>query len=316
MSIDRRQWPWALFVLLASSVAAIFYAANFHPGWLPIRVPLPAFLGPVPAVRQSAGGTMLGLIFGALALLIFLFASALGIRKKWRRLPIGRVEHWLRAHLWLTVLTLPLVAFHCDFRTGREHTLWLLVLYEIVMVSGLLGAALQHFLPQRMKERLPREVVFETIPALRSDLQQAAQRLRAAIVERDRLPVSAPAHRGEEGATERAGDHESAQVLLQCLDDHCERYLAADRRARHHLSDERVAQDVFRMVRLNVLPRWREEVDQIETWCRDRRTMDLQAKYQHWLHGWLLVHVPASFALLVFALWHAWIAVRFLVLQP
>jgi hypothetical protein len=33
----------------------------------------------------------------------------------------------------------------------------------------------------------------------------------------------------------------------------------------------------------------------------------LQTKLHHWLHGWLLIHVPFSFALLVFTFWHAYV---------
>jgi hypothetical protein len=41
--------------------------------------------------------------------------------------------------------------------------------------------------------------------------------------------------------------------------------------------------------------------------------MDLQTKFQHWLHGWLLIHVPGSIALILVTAWHAWIGLRFLV---
>ena len=41
--------------------------------------------------------------------------------------------------------------------------------------------------------------------------------------------------------------------------------------------------------------------------------MDLQLRLHHWMHGWLLIHVPTSFALLVVTAWHAWIAVSYLI---
>ena len=43
----------------------------------------------------------------------------------------------------------------------------------------------------------------------------------------------------------------------------------------------------------------------MQSWCDQRRQMDLQARMQHWLHYWLLVHVPASLLLLVWTGWHA-----------
>ncbi|MBA2585658.1 MAG: hypothetical protein H0U99_04155, partial [Chthoniobacterales bacterium] len=42
-------------------------------------------------------------------------------------------------------------------------------------------------------------------------------------------------------------------------------------------------------------------------WCDERRMLDLQARLQHWLHGWLFVHVPISFLLLIMTFWHAWV---------
>ena len=56
----------------------------------------------------------------------------------------------------------------------------------------------------------------------------------------------------------------------------------------------------------------RDRVDQMEQWCTDRREMDLQMKLHHWLHGWLLLHVPFSFALLVMTVWHIYIVFTFL----
>ena len=164
--------------LVATALAALLYAANFHPYRLPFRLPLPAFLGDAPPARQATGATPLGLIFGAMAFAIFLFASALGIRKKERLWPIGNVRLWLKAHIWLTVLTVPLVLFHCGFYVGGRHAQWLMGLYVVVMASGFIGLALQQFMPSLMKDRLPREVVFEQIPHLRSRLLAAATEMR------------------------------------------------------------------------------------------------------------------------------------------
>src|ERR1043166_6039692 len=164
MKIDRSHTPWILFTVLATGASAVLYLANFFPHLLPSSVRLPAMLGEAPPSRNTYGGTPLGLIFGSVAFLIFLFASALGIRKKKRTWPIGSVQFWLKAHIWLTVLTIPLVLFHCGFHSGGTHTSWLMVLYVIVMGSGFFGLALQQFMPRLMTERLPREVVFEQIP--------------------------------------------------------------------------------------------------------------------------------------------------------
>lgn len=296
-----------LFVLLATLAAALLYAENYHPRRLPFPVPLPAFFGEVPPTRHTFGGTPLGLVLGSVAFAIFLFASALGIRKKRRLWPIGHVQLWLKAHIWLTVLTLPLVLLHCGFESGGPHTTWLLVLYAVVMASGFLGLALQQFMPRLMKERLPREVVFEQIPRFREQIFESALKLRRTLRP---LVAQASSKPGRE-----PDDEVSVLFLRPFFDDECLPYLSMRRGDGHLLGNEKSASDRFRILKLNVGPEWQPMVAELQHWCEDRRLMDLQTKYQHWLHGWLIIHIPASFALLIFTAWHGWVAVRFLVVS-
>lgn len=309
MRIDRSHFPWLLFTLVATALSALLYLANFHPQRLPYPVPLPGFLGEVPPTRQAIGATPLGLIFGAIAFGIFLFASALGVRKKQRLWPIGRVHFWLKAHIWLTLLTVPLVLLHCGFHVGGPHARWLLALYAVVMISGFVGLALQQFMPALMKERLPREVVFEQITRLREQLLAAALEIRERVRESERNARSEP-----QGAGIAVAQDLSVRVLAQFLDNDCLPYLAANRGTRLRLAEAGTAVGLFRSMKSAVATEWRPKLDALEQWCNERRWMDLQTTYQHWLHGWLLVHVPASFALLVFTAWHAWAALRFLVI--
>ena len=294
MRIDRSHAAWAVLVALATAACAVLFLANYFPQRLPAWIHLPAFLGDAPPARDTYGGTPLGLIFGATAFLIFIFASALGIRKKKRHWPLGSVRFWLRAHTWLTILTIPLVLFHCGFRSGGTHTSWLMFLYATVMLSGFFGLALQQFMPRIMKERLPHEVIFEQIPHLRATILDAAKKFRESF-----------------GQTPDTSDS-CTRALTQFLDQECIPYLAARRGERHALGNALRAANSFRTLRLNVDERWKPRVEAMRGWCDDRRSMDLQTKYQHWLHGWLLIHVPVSFALLIFTAWHAVIALRFL----
>jgi hypothetical protein len=306
MRIDRSHFPWLLFVALATAATALLYVANYHPRHLPVSIKLPAFFGEVPPSRHTYGGTPLGLILGSVAFAIFLFASALGIRKKKRLWPIGNVQFWLKAHIWLTTLTVPLVLFHCGFETGGGHTSWLMILYVIVMASGFFGLALQQFMPRLMKVRLPREVVFEEIPHLRGLIFEAAVKLRRTL---------RPMVLAATGPGDREESDPSVDLLRKFLDDECLPYLAAQRGDRLPLGNDKTGLDRFRMLKLNVAGEWQPTVEQLQRWCDDRRLMDLQTRYQHWLHGWLLVHAPTSFALLVYTAWHAWVAVRFLVIS-
>ena len=305
MKIDRHHVPWAIFVIIATIILAAFFCAEFFPQYLPFQIDLPKFLNHAPRERNTYGASPLGLFYGALALAIFLFASALGVRKKKRLWRIGNVQVWLRAHIWLTILTIPLVAFHCGMHAGGPQTTTLVWLYTIVMVSGFFGIALQNFMPKLMKERLSREVVYEQIPHIRGLIAESAKEVRTALLG----TIAPPAPKDASTAAVAVEADTSVSVILEFLDEECIPYLEASRHAatRMRLGNHRAGDDIFRLLRLNASDNFRSKLDELQSWCDDRRLMDLQTKMHHWLHGWLLIHVPVSLALLVFTFWHAYI---------
>jgi hypothetical protein len=311
MVLNRKHIPWFIFTLLASVACAVLYAARFHPDWLPFSITLPSILRDPSPHRNTIGGTRIGLLFGTVAFFIFLFAVMLGARKKkplWR---IGRVEFWLKAHIWLTLLTIPLVGFHCGWVWGSEHTTWLLIFYILVMGSGIFGLAMQQFMPAFMKERLPREVVFEQIPNLRKRALEAAEQLK-----KDCTPPAADAKPDPKAIPPTPDDLKSAASIIEFLDSDALAYLAARKGKGHRLGDQRESDSAFRLLKLSVTPRWLPRVEELQAACDERRRTDLQTTLQHWLHGWLLIHVPVSLLLIVVTLWHAIVALRHFIVQP
>jgi hypothetical protein len=49
----------------------------------------------------------------------------------------------------------------------------------------------------------------------------------------------------------------------------------------------------------------------LEEVCEEKRQLDHQVRLHRWLHGWLLVHLPVSAALLLLACIHAVVALRY-----
>jgi hypothetical protein len=430
--------PWLVFVCLATIAAGILYVANFHPARLPSWIHLPSSLIQRPTEHHTVGGTPLGLWFGSISLGIFVFAALLSLRKKiplWR---VGTVQRWLRAHIWLTILTIPLVLLHSGFRLGGGMTTFLMLLYGVVMVSGFYGLFLQHLMPRLMKERLPAETVFEQIPHIRAQLAAAAEKMRdsfkpappkkpdagAAVMASTKGELSTPVARAKsvtgsavtaapvtaaatnapakiaEGESEPApasipnaavtpaapkaetigtptarvqsdppgapvartevpagdqpapsppvapaeksappsapaakppapaaapkpatpaaakpaaaaakpaapSDPASEAVLIEFIERQILPYLQAHRGDRMRLGNPRFSDDTFRFVKLRVTEGYRSRVEEIQGWCDERRMLDLQTRLQHWLHGWLFIHVPFSFFLLMLTIWHA-----------
>ena len=320
MILNHRHLPWALLVLIATALCSGLYVANFHPERLPYPIVLPRFFGETPPRHNTIGGTPLGVAYGSAALLIFIFAALLNIRKKKRLWKVGHVQAWLRAHIWLTILTIPLVLFHSGFRLGGAMTTLLVVLYAIVMVSGFYGLALQQFMPRMMKERLAREVVYEEIPYLRNKMVREAEKLReelnlkpvdksppvlaasaATPAEPDIAVVTTTAPAAVEAEAAVSAEHKLAEFLeLEIVP-----YLQVRRGRKHRLGSQQTSDELFCLLKVNVAGKYWPKVTEMQSWCDDRRMMDLQLRLHHWLHGWLLVHVPLSFLLLILTIWHA-----------
>ncbi len=288
--------------MIASAIAGALYIEVFHPGMLPWHVPLPASWSTSHRLHHSVGNTPLGLAYGIISFAIFIFAVLLNARKKVALMRLGRARTWLRAHIWLTILTLPLVFMHAAFHFGGMMTSSLMWLYLLVMFSGFYGLALQQFVPAMMKTRITLETIFEQIPYLTQQLLAATLKMRGEL--RPAQPAAAAAGAPAVAAPEAAVDPSTA-ALLEALERDIIPYLASRKTRRYQLSDWRAAQEFFRQLHLRVGPPQQPKVDQLAGWCEERRQMDMQVRYHHWLHGWLLVHIPASFLLIILTGWHA-----------
>jgi len=293
---NRSHVPWLIFVVLATLTALWIYLGNFQPELLPATFPVPSSFLQKPSGHRSIGGTPLGLVLGTISLGIFVFAALLGMRKKLPFLPVGNVQRWLRGHIWLTLLTIPLILLHSGFRLGGRLTTTITMLYAIVMVSGIYGLILQHKLPTIMKESLPAEIVFEQIPNVRAQLCAAAQKLQLSLKQQ-----------ATSGSAVVATDVSQEEMLAGFIEQRLLPYLRARSGEKYRLGHAREADEIFRHLKLRVDEMYRARVDEMRRWCDERRLADTQLRMQYWLHGWLFVHVPLSFLLLLMTVWHAFV---------
>ena len=160
MRIDRTHRPWAItaFIVVIVSLIGYLWYASTQPG------------GP-------RGGTAIGLTFGIAGYAMMLFEGLLGARKKvpvWR---LGRMQTWMRGHIWLGLATLPLILFHAGFAFRGPLTAVLMWMFFAVYVSGIVGAILQHYLPSLITSRVPLETIYEEIPHIRQQLRDEADLL-------------------------------------------------------------------------------------------------------------------------------------------
>jgi hypothetical protein len=245
---------------VASSVLYAWYA-NTEPG------------GP-------RGGTTTGLTFGIAGYALMLFAGLLGARKKipvWR---IGRAQTWMRGHLWLGLLSFPLILFHGAFAFRGPLTGVLIVLMFLVIASGMVGAAMQHYVPSILTTQVPLETIYEEIPHIRQQLREEADELVEAAVQVDE-------------------EHEDKLRFRELYATRVRPFL------------EHPAPGLVEPLRTLAPAAFLPVLDDLESICEEQRQLTRQRRLYHFLHAWLLVHVPLSIALLVLGGIHAVMALRY-----
>jgi hypothetical protein len=262
-----------------------------------------------PSSRGSMGGTALGLAFGISGFAFMIFAALLGARKKvpvWR---IGRAQTWMRGHLWLGLLSLPLILFHSGLRFGHGLTAVLMALLIFVVASGLFGAVLQHYMPGVMTRELTMETIYEEISHVRAQLIEEAEQLVAQVS----AGTAAVAAAGAPGAaaTTVAVTDEGAAPLHDFFEREMKPFLANPGARGHALGDATQARSAFIQLRTLVPPALHTTLEDLENICEEERQLSLQGRMHVWLHGWLLLHIPLSLALILLGAVHAVMALRY-----
>jgi hypothetical protein len=312
--IDHSQRGWAIasLVILALSIAV----------YVPYTLNAP--LGP-------RGGSTIGLAFGIIGFAFMIFAALLGARKRvpvWR---IGRAQAWMRGHLWLGLLSLPLILFHGGFHFGGTLTRVLMWLLIITVASGVFGAALQHYVPRMMTTDVPLETIYAEIANVRKLLREEADNgieaicgplglsktaqdagQRAGGFTALRPMAAAPTGAAVAAATEilLLSEDESAPLRRFYLEE-MRPFLEHPKPHGSRLADADKARSAFSGLRTLLPPAAHATLDDLQDICDEARQLLRQERLHHWLHGWLLLHIPLSLALVLLGAIHAVMALRY-----
>lgn len=292
MRIDRKQRPWMIATIALAVAGTLAYIAY-------------AVLSP----DGPRGGSATGLTFGIGGYALMLYAGLLGARKKvpvWR---LGRAQSWMRGHLWLGSLSLLLILFHGGFVFRGPLTLVLMLLLFIVIGSGWLGAAIQHYVPSLMTSRVPMETIYEEIPHVREQLRLEADQLAAAIC--GPLAANAPVESAAALTTLVEIEQQDRVRFREIYLRKVRPFLENPDAPNAGLDDPRRATEVFESFRRLLAAPVHGILDDLENICEEEHQLNRQIRIYRWLHGWLLVHVPLSIALLVLGGVHAVMALRY-----
>ena len=325
MRIDRthRAWAIAAFAILAAS--AILYLIDARN-----------------APQGPRGGSVVGLLFGIIGFGFMIFAALLGARKRVSTWRLGRAQAWMRGHLWLGLLALPIILFHGGFHFGGTLTRVLMWLLILTVASGIFGAALQHYLPRVMTAEVPLETIYDEIDHVRLLLREEADRtveavcgnlglakspteehqraggftalrpLAAVVPLRTSAAVSAGVSAAVAAEPEniRLSQDESAPLRIFYLNE-MRLFLEHPRKHGHRLTQSNTARGTFAGLRTLLPDRAHGALADLEDICEEALQLARQEKLHRWLHGWLLVHLPLSLALILLGAVHAVMALRY-----
>ncbi len=326
MRMDRTQRGWAIVSLAILVISTVAYAVY-------------AFESP----QGPRGGSAVGLSFGVIGFGFMIFAALLGARKRVPTWRIGRAQAWMRGHLWLGFLALPMIFFHGGFHFGGTLTRVLMWLMMITVFSGVFGATLQHYIPPAMTSDVPLETIYDEIGRVRGLLREEADRameslcgnlgltkhsneagqraggftaLRtiaaSAVPLRTSAAVSAGASAAVAAATEiiLLSEEESAPIRRFYVSE-MRPFLERPKQRGQRLADAAKASSAFAGLRTLLPAAAHVTLADLEEICDEARQLTRQERLHHWLHGWLLLHIPLSLALILLGTIHAVMALRY-----
>jgi hypothetical protein len=276
--------------------------------------------------EMPGGSSLPGLVAGVLAGLLMLYLFAYALRKVapfslWFR--ARPTAFWLAQHIWLGLLTIPLVLVH-----GARITQWpplttaLMTAYAIVIVSGVWGLYLQQRVPTRLLQEVPDETIRSQIPELIAQLQAEADLLILAAcgpppeaAGSHHLPVPLTRHldvvraaRSGKGtgllAVLPAEPIPDTEALRRYFTEVVEPYLQQMGRSRSRLQLRARVEKDFRALRDRLPAGAQPIIDALHDLCNRRRQFDEQADLHDRLHLWVGFHLVLSVLLLVLLVAH------------
>lgn len=281
----------------------------------------------IPYVRSSPQGadgrSTMGLIYGSIGSAFMLFAGLFGLRKKFPIWRVGRAQAWMRGHLWLGTLSFPIILFHSGFHFGVGLTRFLMWLFVIVFISGIFGAALQHYMPRLTTQRVPMETIYEQIGSVREQLvkeasaivEETSAALLGSVEEASEMQRAAAASAGTMGGLTVASglqvDEGASNELREFFRREMEPFLGAAGAKGLTLGNRDRSRSMFQQLRLMLPPNLHSAIDDLENICEEKHELDQQTRYHRILHGWLLVHIPFSYAVLLLGAIHAVTALKY-----
>jgi hypothetical protein len=297
MRIDQTHRPWISGSIIGLAVATAVYIPYNHL-----------------TMGGARGGTVIGIIYGVVGFAFMIFAGLLSLRKKFPVWRMGRTSTWMRGHLWLGLISYPIILFHAGFSFGKGTlTWWMMAIFTVVIVSGVVGAILQHYMPRMMTREVPYETIYAEIPRIRGQLVDEADMKVAEVTGVMSESAMAQASGGTGGVvvTVVQMENEVREELTRFYDSELRPYIEKEGGKGCAIAMRQTSMAMFANLRTLLPDVIHPVVSDLESICEEKRELDHQIRMHRILHGWLFIHVPLSLALLLMGAVHAVIALRY-----
>jgi hypothetical protein len=205
--------------------------------------------------------------------------------KKVPFLPLGRSATWLQVHIYVGLLTCVVFLLHAGLQFPGAALGWILwLLFALIAGSGLVGLLISRTFPVFLRA-LGEEVIYEQIPVYRRRLQEQAEQLVVDAV--------AQLH-----STHIATFYTQHLKWFFDRPRHFWRHVAHSSAHRQSVLTEIKAQDRY----LN--DKERDVMNALRDLVKRKDDLDCHHALQGMLKYWLFVHVPCTYSLWVFAVFH------------
>ncbi|WP_416907103.1 MAG: hypothetical protein ACMVO5_08570 [Polymorphobacter sp.] len=227
------------------------------------------------------GGTALGYALGTVGLLMILWLSAIGLRKRIITTKPFSLKAWTSAHVYLGLSLIVIGTLHAGFQLGWNVHSLAYVLMMIVIISGIYGVVVYARLPAQLsanRNEATQPQMLEAIRTLDRQLDTSAQPLGKA--EADLVRMSLEACEVSGGLWQRlTGRHPKcgnarARDAVQAL---------VNQQMRQGKPDPALSQILFLLERKDA------------ALAQARRHIRMKTQLEIWLY----VHVPMTVALIV-----------------
>ena len=223
-------------------------------------------------------------------LVLVLFLASYQLRKKVPVVYLGSSATWMQFHIYVGLLSGVFFLLHTGGRIPTSLFNFLLAAsYSGLFLSGLVGLFLTRIVPARLSHR-GEEVIFERIPIYRKRIRDEVKALFYSEIE------------------EETGRKVASRVLVDLYEQQVRVFFTGPRSLVPHVLQSTLPRK--RLIRFldyqkKILSETEQKlIDEVQQWVLIKDNLDYAYAMQGCLKIWLFVHVPLTYGLIVFAIFH------------